>query len=97
VVVFGGDTALGIMEAMGWAGLMPRDEILPGVAVSEVLGGQLFETTSLHNISGIHNANGWDNLHKAAEKHNTFLITKAGGFGDKDVLIKIDHYLTEKR
>jgi uncharacterized protein YgbK (DUF1537 family) len=38
LVIFGGDTLLGIARALGWSGLIARDEILPGVAVSEVAG-----------------------------------------------------------
>jgi uncharacterized protein YgbK (DUF1537 family) len=38
LVVFGGDTAMGIMNALGCRVLMPKDEIMPGVAVSEIPG-----------------------------------------------------------
>lgn len=34
LAVFGGDTAMGVMEALGCTGLLPGDEIEPGVATS---------------------------------------------------------------
>lgn len=37
LVVFGGDTLLAIMEAVGGRGIMPRNEITPGVVVSDVI------------------------------------------------------------
>jgi len=68
LVVFGGDTAIHIMEAIECSGLKPLEEIVPGVAVS-----------------------------KAASKYGEMtLISKAGGFGEKDVLLKIQNYLKEK-
>ena len=36
LVVFGGDTLAGISKANRWSGFVPRDEPLPGVALSEV-------------------------------------------------------------
>jgi D-threonate/D-erythronate kinase len=41
LVVFGGDTLAGIAQANGWEGFVPRDELLPGVALSEVPGAGL--------------------------------------------------------
>ena len=38
LTVFGGDTLVAIASALGWRGLLPRDEILPGVTISEVAG-----------------------------------------------------------
>ncbi|MDK2799258.1 MAG: D-threonate/D-erythronate kinase [Clostridiales bacterium] len=67
VVVFGGDTVLGIMKAIEAQGLMPKREIVPGVVVSTVM----------------------------SDAYKIDMITKAGGFGDEDVLIKIKDYLKE--
>lgn len=36
LVVFGGDTLAGIARANGWEGFVPRAEMLPGVALSEI-------------------------------------------------------------
>lgn len=61
VVVFGGDTAFGILAALGSPLVRPLGEILPGVPVSRVeLPGR-----TLH------------------------LITKAGGFGPPDLLVRL--------
>jgi len=60
LVVFGGDTLAGIARANGWKGFVPRDEILPGVAVCEV-----------------------------REQRGLVLLTKPGGFGDEDVLLRL--------
>ena len=38
LVVLGGDTLLAIARSLGWPGLVPRGEVSPGVAVSEVMG-----------------------------------------------------------
>ena len=38
LTVFGGDTLAAIVRAMGWRGLLPRREILPGVILSEAAG-----------------------------------------------------------
>jgi uncharacterized protein YgbK (DUF1537 family) len=38
LTVFGGDTLLGIARACRWFGLLPQDEILPGVVISRVVG-----------------------------------------------------------
>jgi uncharacterized protein YgbK (DUF1537 family) len=39
LTVFGGDTLAAIVRALGWRGLLPRQEILPGVILSEAAGG----------------------------------------------------------
>jgi uncharacterized protein YgbK (DUF1537 family) len=39
LTVFGGDTLAAVVRAMGWRGLSPRQEILPGVVLSEAAGG----------------------------------------------------------
>ena len=41
LVVFGGDTLAGIARANGWEGFVPRDELLPGVALCEIPGADL--------------------------------------------------------
>ena len=38
LAVFGGDTLLAVARACGWAALLPRAEILPGVVLAEVAG-----------------------------------------------------------
>jgi uncharacterized protein YgbK (DUF1537 family) len=38
LTVFGGDTLAAIVRAMGRRGLLPRQEILPGVILSEATG-----------------------------------------------------------
>lgn len=38
IVVFGGDTLCALAKALNWPALGPRSEVVPGVAVSEVLG-----------------------------------------------------------
>jgi uncharacterized protein YgbK (DUF1537 family) len=57
-VVFGGDTAAGIMNLMDVKTLEPCREIQPGIALSKL------ETGS----------------------HAAWLVTKAGGFGEIDIL-----------
>lgn len=65
LIVFGGDTAIGIMDEIGCLGLKPMDEIMPGVPVS-VIGCSGKDIT---------------------------LVSKAGGFGEENVLEKILEYL----
>jgi uncharacterized protein YgbK (DUF1537 family) len=40
-VVFGGDTALGLVECLGAVNLQPIDQIAPGVVVSRIMGDSL--------------------------------------------------------
>ena len=61
LTVFGGDTLAAMVRALGWSGLLPQDEILPGVTTSEVAG----------------------------REGEFLLITKAGGFGQENVLPQI--------
>lgn len=68
LVVFGGDTAIHIMEAVECSGLLPAEEIVPGVAVS----------------------------HAVCKYGKIILVSKAGGFGEEDVLLKIQDYLKGK-
>jgi D-threonate/D-erythronate kinase len=63
VVVFGGDTAFGVLDALGRPVLTSIGEVLPGVPISRIDG------------RGLH------------------LITKAGGFGDEDVLFRLKKVL----
>jgi uncharacterized protein YgbK (DUF1537 family) len=39
LTVFGGDTLAATVRVMGWRGLLPGREILPGVILSEAVGG----------------------------------------------------------
>jgi uncharacterized protein YgbK (DUF1537 family) len=63
LIIFGGDTAFGILDALGRPTLTSIGEVLPGVPISRI------------NASRIH------------------LITKAGGFGDEDVLCRLKKLL----
>ena len=63
LMVFGGDTAFGILKALGCPLLEPLGEVITGVPVSRVVGR---------------------NLH---------LITKAGGFGDEQLICRVRHIL----
>lgn len=65
IVVFGGDTAMEIMNALGCRGIRPRKEIVPGVAISEVM----------------------------SDKYKVNLVSKAGGFGNENVLLEIKKFL----
>ena len=68
VVVFGGDTAIHIMEAVECSGLFPVEEIVPGVAVACAV----------------------------CKYGKITLVSKAGGFGEEAVLLKIQDYLKGK-
>jgi D-threonate/D-erythronate kinase len=59
VMVFGGDTAFGILEAMNRPDLEPIGEILTGVPISRIAGRRVY------------------------------LITKAGSFGEQDVICQL--------
>jgi uncharacterized protein YgbK (DUF1537 family) len=67
LMVFGGDTAFGILEALGRPLLEPIGEVIAGVPVSRVLGRKLV------------------------------LISKAGGFGDEDVVGQVKDILHGNR
>jgi D-threonate/D-erythronate kinase len=61
LVIFGGDTAFGVVDCLGIGSIQPVREIVQGVVVSRTERG-------------------------GRELH---LITKAGGFGTPDILIRI--------
>jgi uncharacterized protein YgbK (DUF1537 family) len=61
LVVFGGDSLLGIIKSLNYNSLIPIKEILPGTVISRPAG----------------------------EKGFSLLVTKAGAFGDKDLIQKI--------
>jgi uncharacterized protein YgbK (DUF1537 family) len=63
LVVFGGDTAFGILEALGRPLLEPLGEVLRGVPVTRIVGRRLY------------------------------LITKAAGFGDDQLLPRMKRIL----
>jgi len=67
IIVFGGDTALGIMNAISCEGAIVKKEITAGVPISEIISN---------------------------EQHMN-LITKAGGFGEEDILPKIEDYINK--
>lgn len=64
--VVGGDTAVEIVNSMGFHCVAPRTDIMTGVVLSE---------TMRHGVK-------------------TALITKSGGFGTEDVLVKIREYIS---
>lgn len=61
LIVFGGDTIFGIVQALHCKGIMPQEEILPGI----VYGKLFYEDKELR------------------------VITKAGGFGEAEDLVKV--------
>jgi len=63
--VFGGDSSLGVMKALGSTGLLPKAEIMPGLVLAEIVGSSV-------------GAN---------------FITKSGGFGDPDVVLRMVDFL----
>lgn len=65
LTIFGGDTLVAIGRALGWRGILPQYEVLPGVVVSKVVDC----------------------------KNDLLLITKAGGFGSEDVLLRVKDIL----
>lgn len=67
LVVFGGDTLVGISKACGWSRLLPCEELVPGVVVSRIAGNS----------------------------EAPLLISKAGGFGEVDVLSRVRNALKE--
>ena len=66
LVVFGGDTLLGVMNSLGCRELRPLAEAEPGIVVS-----------------------------RAAEP-DLLVVTKAGGFGARDVIPRIERYLRQE-
>lgn len=67
IVVFGGDTLLGVMNSLGSYELEPIDEVCSGVVVSQT-------------------------LHSGPQ-----IISKAGGFGGKDIIPRIEQYLSRQQ
>jgi uncharacterized protein YgbK (DUF1537 family) len=61
VLICGGDTAYGMLKAVGFSPIRPIGEVVPGVAISRI----------------------------AIDGRDLHLITKAGGFGDVDILNQI--------
>ena len=69
LIVFGGDTLIGILKNIECEYIIPIKEILPGVVFTKVV---------LKNKSFIN------------------VITKAGGFGEKNLITKVDIFLKDK-
>jgi D-threonate/D-erythronate kinase len=65
VIVFGGDTLLGIARACGWKAFVPRTEVGPGITVATPQGADLT------------------------------VINKAGGFGERNVVQRIVHWVDQ--
>ena len=59
LVIFGGDTLMGITKAMNWRAFIPQIEIEPGISVTKPSGS------------------------------NLVVISKAGGFGDRDAASRV--------
>lgn len=68
LVVFGGDTLMGVMQALGCRYIEPKLEIEPGVALSLTV----------------------------VNEETLYMITKPGGYGDEDVIIKIFNYIKKE-
>ncbi len=68
MVVFGGDTAFGILQALGEPELHPVGDVVPGVPLSFIARKVQRRSTRMGGL---------------------FLISKAGGFGARDVLASI--------
>ncbi len=64
LAVFGGDTLIGVLEALSVTGIRPLAEIEPGIAVSRFAGSS----------------------------PDLPLISKAGGFGDEDIILRLIDY-----
>lgn len=69
MVVTGGDVAINVFDAIGAKGIILENEILPGIPVGRLIGGE------------------FDGLN---------VVTKAGGFGDKDSFINIVNYISTR-
>jgi uncharacterized protein YgbK (DUF1537 family) len=67
LAVFGGDTLLGIAQALGYHCIMPLQEIRSGIVLAALQG----------------------------QKGNGLLITKAGAFGDKDLIWTIVDFMAK--
>lgn len=70
LIVFGGDTLIGILKNIECEYIIPIKEILPGVVFTKVV---------LKNKSFIN------------------VITKAGGFGEKDLIKEVNHFFNFKK
>jgi uncharacterized protein YgbK (DUF1537 family) len=69
LVVFGGDSLLGIIKSLNYSSLIPIKEILPGTVISRPV----------------------------AETGSGLLVTKAGAFGEKDLIQKIAEIINTRR
>jgi len=65
LIVFGGDTLMGIMKALGCSYIEPKSEVMPGVAISLARFGD----------------------------NQILLITKPGGYGEEDVILKLMEFI----
>lgn len=94
LIVVGGDTAAAILKALGCRVIRPNGELLPGVPVSRMEAGDFNPATP--------DGNAWFNpAAPEAEvaprpggaasplRNGLTLITKAGGFGDENTLLRI--------
>jgi uncharacterized protein YgbK (DUF1537 family) len=69
LVLVGGDTAAGVINAISAKGVTVEKEVLPGIPIGRIWGGK---------YAGMS------------------IVTKAGGFGDREALVKIIKYLREE-
>jgi uncharacterized protein YgbK (DUF1537 family) len=77
LVVFGGDTVFGIVEALGRPSLRCAGEVVPGVPAAVI---------SAASVSGV----------LRDREHHLLLVSKAGGFGAPDVLVRIREEVTRE-
>ena len=78
VFVIGGDTAFGVVHALGMPLLLPIAELVPGVPVTRIEAAHL-------------------SVALPRRKRDLYLITKAGGFGEPDVLAQVRSRLSHAR
>jgi uncharacterized protein YgbK (DUF1537 family) len=104
LIVFGGDTLIGIAKELGWSGFLPCEELLPGITVSRVApfhkptpsplpGGE--PATRVSNATPLlGGARGGSVVAMHVEENvatadQLVLISKSGGFGAEDVLTSL--------
>jgi uncharacterized protein YgbK (DUF1537 family) len=68
LIIFGGDTMLGIADQIDCHLVRPLDEIIPGVVLAQFVD----------------------------QRFHMNVVTKAGGFGDEDVVERIEEYFSKK-
>lgn len=82
LIVFGGDTLTAVMQAVGVVGLIPIGEVEHGVPVSVTVSeaGQRRPEEAARSLPD-------------GTSTHRLIVSKAGGFGDDDVVAEIEDYL----